>query len=67
MLCYSTSYTNNQYNVYVSVKQLLKHILFIYLLYFIFLLRFVFKVNTHELYEMFQKSLYEDFESTEFQ
>lgn len=24
-------------------------------------------VNTHALYEMFQKSLYEDFESTEFQ
>lgn len=27
----------------------------------------VFMVNTHSLYEMFQKSLFEDFESTEFQ
>jgi len=63
----------NQHNVHVSVKQLLKHILFmylfifIYLFYFIFLPWTVFMVNTHTLYEMFQKSLFEDFESTEFQ
>ena len=77
MLCYSSSYTHNQHNVHVSIKQLLKHTLFIYLFIFIYLFYFIYLFifftmdglhgeHPFTIWDV-PESLFEDFESKEFQ